>query len=413
MRFITNLDKNQYIDFFNNSKYSSILQSYEWGQFCIEGKGEKPYYVGLVNNQNKIVAATLLLKHPLAFGYSYFYAPRGFNMDFNDYDILNTFTKELKQFMKQEKVIYLKMDPEISYQELDNNANIIKNENNNYEIHKTLVNLGYIHNGFNKLYENNQPRYTFILDLVDDYKNRMSKSFLKNIEKSKKFNLEFSVGNKDDLKHFNRLYDITSKRDDFNSYGDKYYERFYDIFHEQEMAEIFICKLKPKKVLNALETELRSINEDIIITKNDNKLNTLHNRQEKVLKDMELYSKYKDEKEIVVSAHIMALYQEKAVALYAGNDKEFQSTYANNFMYYKKIEWAKKNDYKTLDLFGVTGDPNTKYKNLAGIFEFKKSLGGKLIEYIGEYDLVNNYVLYYSLKILLPIYHIIKKLITK
>ena len=413
MKFITKIPKNKYVDFYNNSKNSTILQSYEWGQFCIEGKNQTPYYVGMEDNNGNLKCSSLLLKKKLPFGLCYFYAPRGFNIDFNDYDLLNTFTKELKIFMKKERAIYLIIDPEISYQELDNDAKIIENGHNNYEIHKTLIKLGYNHTGFNKLYENNQPRYTFVIDLNSDYESKMNKSFLKNIEKSKKFNLKFYIGDESDLKYFNELYDKTSLRDDFSSYGSKYYEKFYKTFKENKMAEIFLCKLSPKDVLNTLENELKDLNEEIKKVKNDNKLNPLLKRQEKLLKDIEFYNSKKKEKEVVVSAHIMGFYQDHAVALYAGNDKEYQSTYANNFVYYEKIKWAKENGYKTLDLFGVTGDPHTEYKNLAGIYEFKKQLGGKLIEYIGEYHLINNKIIYYGLKIFLPIYHKIRKIMKK
>lgn len=413
MKFITKIPKNKYVDFYNNSKNSTILQSYEWGQFCIEGKNQTPYYVGMEDNNGNLKCSSLLLKKKLPFGLCYFYAPRGFNIDFNDYDLLNTFTKELKIFMKKERAIYLIIDPEISYQELDNDAKIIENGHNNYEIHKTLIKLGYNHTGFNKLYENNQPRYTFVIDLDSDYESKMNKSFLKNIEKSKKFNLKFYVGDESDLKHFNDLYNKTSLRDDFSSYGSKYYEKFYKTFKENKMAEIFLCKLSPKDVLDTLENELKEVNEEIKKVKNDNKLNPLLKRQEKLLKDIEFYNSKKKEKEVVVSAHIMGFYQDHAVALYAGNDKEYQSTYANNYVYYEKIKWAKENGYKTLDLFGVTGDPHTEYKNLAGIYEFKKQLGGKLIEYIGEYHLINNKIIYYGLKIFLPIYHKIRKIMKK
>ena len=413
MKFITKIPKNKYVDFYNNSKNSTILQSYEWGQFCIEGKNQIPYYVGMEDNNGKLKCSSLLLKKKLPFGLCYFYAPRGFNIDFNDYDLLNTFTKELKIFMKKERAIYLIIDPEISYQELDNDAKIIENGHNNYEIHKTLIKLGYKHTGFNKLYENNQPRYTFVIDLDSDYESKMNKSFLKNIEKSKKFNLKFYIGDESDLKHFNDLYDKTSLRDDFSSYGSKYYEKFYKTFKENNMAEIFLCKLFPKDILNTLENELKDLNEEIKKVKNNNKLNPLLKRQEKLLKDIEFYNSKKKEKEVVVSAHIMGFYQDHAVALYAGNDKEYQSTYANNYVYYEKIKWAKENGYKTLDLFGVTGDPHTEYKNLAGIYEFKKQLGGKLIEYIGEYHLINNKIIYYALKMILPIYHKIRKIMKK
>lgn len=410
MKFKTDIKEKEYKKYYNESKYSTILQSYEWGQFCIEGKGQTPYYVGLVDDKDKLICASLLLKRKLPLGKCSFYAPRGFNLDFNNQELLEIFTKELIKFLKEEKAISLTIDPEVMYQEIDNEVNVIPNGKNNYQIHNNLLKLGYKHKGFNKLYENNQPRYTFIIDLDDNYENRISKSFLKDVKRSNKFELEFYVGNEDDIKYFNELYKKTAQRDNFSGYGDNYYKRFYEIFHKSNMAQIFLCKLYPQKVIDVLEKELSEINEEIK-RNNDQSLLT---RQEKVFKDLEFFSKYKNEKNgIVVSAHIMAFYQNYAVALYAGSDRDFQMTYANYYNYYEKFKWVKEHGYQSIDLFGVTGDPNTKYKNLAGLYDFKKKLGGQLVEFIGEYDLIINKAYYYLLHILSPIYYKIRKIIKK
>ena len=404
MRFVRNINKNDYKKFYSKFIPFSFMQSYEWGQFCIKGKKQKPYYVGVVDDNNNILCASLILKTSLPFGYSYFYSPRGFLIDYNDRDLLKFFTKELSKFLKSEKAIYLKFDPEIKYQTLDNNANIIDGDNN-YELHNYLKSIGYIHQGFNKLYEKNQPRYTFMLNLTDDYESKMSKSFLKNIEKSKMYDLEFVVGNENDLDEFKRIYQMTKERDNFAGYDLSYYEDFYKLFHKNNMAEIFLIKLYPNKIIDTLNKEMSDLLKQKNITKNENKLVKINKSIDKVNKDLEFFNKYKENTDgIIVSSHIMVFCNGLATALYAGSDKSFQSTFANNYMYYKKIEYAHSKGYKYLDLFGVTGDPNTTYKNLKGIYEFKKQLGGELVEFLGEYDLVSNKFMYNSLKILLPLY---------
>lgn len=409
MKFISNLNEEEYKEYFSKQTNFSFLQSYEWGQFCIKGKKQKPYYVGLKDDNNKLICASLLLKTPLPFGLSYFYAPRGFIIDYSNKELLKLFTKEIKLFIKKEKAIYLKIDPEVSYQSVDNDAKVT-NEMNNYDLHNYLLSLGYIHQGFNKLYEKNQPRYTFIIDLKDKYIEKMSKSFIKNVEKANKYELEFIVGNETNLDEFKRVYQMTKERANFAGYDLKYYEEFYKIFHEHKMAELFLVKLYPYKILKVLNNELDDLNTQLKDMKNDHKIEKIKQSIERIKNDIIFYESYKDLKDgIIVSTHIMCFVNKTATALYAGSDKRFQSTYANNFMYYEKIKYAYEHGYTKLDLFGTVGDPNTKYKNLAGIFEFKKQLGGQLYEFIGEYDLVNNKLLYYFLKISLPIYRKLKK----
>ena len=98
MEFITDIKKEDYSKFVINHEMSHFLKSYEWGQACIH-RGLIPHYVG-VKNKKKIVATALLLEKKLPLGYSYFYIPRGFVLDYNDAKILKEFTQELKKYAK-------------------------------------------------------------------------------------------------------------------------------------------------------------------------------------------------------------------------------------------------------------------------------------------------------------------------
>ena len=99
-----------------------------------------------------------------------------------------------------------------------------------------------------------------------------------------------------------------------------------------------------------------------------------------------------------------------AWSLYIGNDETATYTGTINRLYYEFIKDAYENNYEYADLFGVVGDPHTKYKNLAGIYEYKRKIGGDYIEFIGEFDLINKPFWYTILPVLLKIYRNIKKL---
>ena len=115
MYFNDNIDKEKYKEFFDKH-HGDFMQSYEWGQFNIKGRGQIPHYVGLEDEKHNLRCCSLLLERRGPLGYSYFYCPRGFLIDFNDYDLLKEFTDNLKVFLKKHKGIYLKVDPDIIYQ---------------------------------------------------------------------------------------------------------------------------------------------------------------------------------------------------------------------------------------------------------------------------------------------------------
>ena len=107
MKFIDNVDIKRYREFESKHKKSHFLQSYEWGQFCKNAKGQIPCYVGMEDNDGNLVASCLILLRRTPFGFSYGYAPRGFVLDYSNKDVINEFTNYLKQYMKDNKIIYI------------------------------------------------------------------------------------------------------------------------------------------------------------------------------------------------------------------------------------------------------------------------------------------------------------------
>ena len=80
---LQNIEKEKFDSFVKNHKTKShFLQSLSWGELSKVKKNLTPYYLGLVDDENNIVAATLLLQKHLPMNECYFYAPRGFVIDF-------------------------------------------------------------------------------------------------------------------------------------------------------------------------------------------------------------------------------------------------------------------------------------------------------------------------------------------
>ena len=62
MKFVENISKKEYTDFYNKFKDSHFLQSTAWGQAMEETRGKKTIYIGLKDDKDKLVATALLLK---------------------------------------------------------------------------------------------------------------------------------------------------------------------------------------------------------------------------------------------------------------------------------------------------------------------------------------------------------------
>ena len=411
------IEKEKFDYFINNHPTKShFLQSLSWGEFSKIKKNLTPYYLGLINDDNEIVAATLLLQKQLPMNLCYFYAPRGFVLDYKKKELVRTMTKKVIEFAKNKNAIFVKIDPDIIKTSI--NYQNEETENPDFEeIFSTLKECGFKHQGFTKNFETMQPRYTFRIDLnqsLEEIENHFSKTTKQRIAKSLKLNTEVVIGTKEDIHEFYHLMTLTENRKDFVSYNEDYYETLYEVFNgnKNSKATLFLGKVHISKTLKALEDNLKTINNQISILPIDNlsksakiKLNELTKQKENILKEIEKFKGYKKEygEDLTLSAHMIIEYGDKAWVLYAGNHNILTETYVNYNTYFEHIKYCKEKGIKIYDQFGTIGDLREDNPRL-GLHEFKKKFGGDYIEFIGEWDYIINPIMYFIFTKLVPIY---------
>lgn len=415
------LEKKEYENFVKSNPYKShFLQSYDWGELAKERRGLTPYYLGLDDN-GKIVGATLLLKKNLPLGLCYLYAPRGYVVNFNDFKVLDKFTEEIVKFAKRKKAIYVKIDPDIIWKKEDYKGEITEVESKDKKIYNELLRLGYKHLGFTKNFETMQPRYTFRIDLnqsMEEIESHFSKTTKQRIAKSLKLKTKVEIGTEKDLTTFYHLMMLTESRKDFVSYDIDYYKTLYKLFNEDNKATLFLGKVNIEESLNVLKNNLDEVNMKIdelpkenMSKSAKNKLKELIRQKENLEKEVEKYSTYlkKYGKEVTLSAHMILEYGDKAWVLYAGNHNILTETYVNYHTYYEHLKFCKDRGLKIYDQFGTVGDLSKDNPRL-GLHEFKKKFGGDYIEFMGEFDYVVKPIYYFAFTKLVPIYrNIIKR----
>ena len=420
---LLNIEKEKFDNFVSNHKTKShFLQSQSWGELSKTKKGLTPYYLGLVDEHDNIVAATLLLQKHLPMNLCYFYAPRGFVIDFRKKELLKELTKKVVEFAKKRKAIFIKIDPDIIKKSIDYQGE--ETDNPHYdEIFNNIKSCGFKHQGYTKNFETMQPRYSFRIDLnqsLEDIENHFSKTTKQRIAKSLKLDTEVVIGTKKDISEFYHLMTLTESRKDFISYNEDYYQTLYEIFNgnKNSKATLFLGKVNLIKTIHSLEKNLKTINDQISILPIDNlsksakaKLKELTRQKENILKDIDKYKNYKKEygNELTLSAHMIIEYGDKAWVLYAGNHNILSETYVNYNTYFEHLKYCKEKGIKIYDQFGTIGDLSND-NPLIGLHEFKKKFGGDYVEFIGEWDYVTNPIMYFVFTKLVPIYrNIIKK----
>lgn len=399
MRFVTDIDKKEYSKFVMNHEMSHFLKSYEWGQAAIS-RGQIPHYVGVKEN-DKLVATALLLEKKLPLGYSYFYIPRGYTVDYKNHELLKFLTLEIANYTKKKKGLFFKIDPDIFLHKIDKDAKPIKDKENNYELVEYLKEIGFKHQKLNLYFEGEQPRFTFRVDLnksMDEVRAGYSKSVRRFIKQVDKYGIEVCVGEKKDLKDFVRLMKMTEKRQGFFSHNYDFYEKLYDLFKPIDAIAVMLAKIDIPKVCKVIEEEIKEC--------------AYEDKKEKLRLRQKQYEELsKVDKHPVISSYVTINYGGKSWYLYGANDMDFKDTLANYKLFDYQIEYVHNHGAKMFDEFGTVGDPNTK-KSVAGLHEFKKKFGGEYTEFIGEFNYVTRPFMNFLFQTLIPLYRIPRRFIS-
>lgn len=411
MEFKSNIDEKVYKKFISDRK-GHFMQSYEWGEVA-KYKNFTPHYVGMFE-KNKMVCGALLLEKKMMKNISYFYCPRGYTIDYSNKDLLERFTLELKKYAKENNAIYIKIDPDIKRHTLDPEGNVVEGESNE-DLMAFLNKLGYKHQGFNVDFDREQPRFTFRLKLEGSFEDIVSgfhSTSRKRFNKGNEYNLDIYKGTESDIEDFYTTMEETALRNGLGCNPINYYRKFYTILNKSGMSDIYVVKAHINDLKKLYKERIKEVQNSIEDLKNnpkrnesklESKINELNKKIEKYEKELESVNAI-DKKEVVLSANIIVKFNERVWTIHGGNSSCLRYLNSNYLITNAILKDVYNDGYKVIDFFGACGEANPKEDNpIAGLHNFKKSLGGEYTEFIGEYDLVVNPVLYNLYKVVIPV----------
>ena len=201
---------------FSQNHESIFFQSSYWGELK-KGTGWIYYLVGY-KEDNNIKAASLLLAKKIPVINKYiFYSPRGFLLDYNDFDLVKKYTDEVVKFVKSHNGIFIKINPLVIYQERDIDGNIVENGINNKKLVDYLKSLNYEHIGLTKVYGKDlEPRWISVLDLknktMDDIKSNYRRTTRLDVNNSYKHGLKLVEIDESRMDEFKDLMAHTGER---------------------------------------------------------------------------------------------------------------------------------------------------------------------------------------------------------
>ena len=426
----TELTEKEFECFAKSHEQASFSQTINWGRLK-EENGWKWYLVG-IKEKKKVIAATLLLSKSTPIKKNMFYAPRGFLIDYNNYELLQFFTEGIKKYALKKNAIFIKIDPYISYQERDLEGNIVENGQNNKQAFQNLIKLGYKHFGFNLMQEALQPRWIFVTPTkdttVDEIMKGMDAKTRQILRKNERNKIKVREIEYDELDKFKKIMQHTGDRRDFIDRPLSYYQNMFKYLHDDGILKILIAELNTNELIQEYEEEIQKIQKDKNIREKKyqeapDKMNEKKYQQKqtecdkeisRIQKNKEHIEKLKEEHGdiLILGGILFLIYGDEVVSLVGGSYKEFMEFQSAYTVHWAGLKYAIEHNYKRYNFYGITGIFDEK-NPLFGLYSFKRDFGGQVVELIGEFDLVVNKPFFLLYKVAFKTYKTLKHIKNK
>ena len=379
----------EFSDFQKNHPLSNFYQTINYAMLMAE-VGYDYDLIGMIDENNNIVAASLILIKPIGIKCFYGYAPRGFLIDFSNLELVREFTTKLKEYYYEKNVIFIKVNPNLPIGEIDTN-NFIVTYNENKNIINILENNDYKKLADNLYFEAQLPRFNAFIDLKNYTSDNLNKNTKNKIKKAIRKGLKFELVDKDKIKEF---YNLMKNKKDNNEF---YYQDYYTVFSKDDKIDLFLVSIDYNAFLqnsqyiydeeaahnNKLNIKLANNNSEKVINAKMNSDKVLLSYKNDI---MEATKGIADNNKVYLAGALVIKHNNMVSIVFSAFDKNYKRFAPNYFLHYNIIKYYQdKFDY--LDLNGVVG--NFEVDNpYSGLNRFKLGFNPRIYEFIGEFDLI-------------------------
>lgn len=391
MKF-TELTEDEYEKFWETHPLKTFLAAPEIGHLR-KNNGWDLKYVGIKKDKS-LVAATMLVSIKRKLGKREFYSPRGYLIDFNNKELVNYFTEELKKYIKKNNGYVLRIDPYVIYKQRDIDGNIVEDGIDNSSIVNNLYKLG-----FKKVPIKNmeQVGWMFSLDIEGkeekDILDGMKPNTRNTIRKASKIGITIRELDYDELDKFQDIMIQTGERKNFSIRKLSYYQDMYKLLHDKNQIKYVITELDLNNYLDGLKKDKEKKEEELsklsTAKYNDGKRKSLNNEIlsfDKRIKETNDIKNSTGKDKIILSGSMFIMIQPEIIYLSSGNYEEYLHFNSQYLIQWDMIKYGISHKFKKHNFYGIPANINEKPKDY-GIYEFKRGFNGYVEELIGEFEL--------------------------
>lgn len=397
MKIIT-LKPEQFDEYALKHKYRNYFQSSQYAN-TMSTQGFKIHYLGILDELNKLIGATVIIYKEMFMNKKIAYAPRGILFDYTNQPLVNELVKKLINLLGKQNFLILRMDPYIPATVRNKEGKIININKDVNTIMLNLKNAGFKYKGQNKFFENEKNRFEALVLLNNDIR-EIYKSFSKRIKH--KLNRATKSGitiHKDIDKNINELYAFIKNKTNMPK---EYYINLINNFKEK--CNIYYAIINSDSfVISAKERYENEVEKNNKIAEKIQRLNTtipkklLNYKMESdkliniykndLIKATELLKKYP--KGLIIGGAMTIDFDNASYLIIDGYDSRYKNLNCNYLIKWFIINESKAKGFKYFNMNAIAGEFQRKnpYSNLN---DCKLEYNAIPTEYIGEFDLVLN-----------------------
>ena len=397
---IVKLNAAQFDKYSSNHRYRNYYQTSMYGK-VMSKFGYKSQFIGIVNDYNKLIGATLIIYKDVFMKNKIAYAPRGILFDYEDSNNVLELAKVLKKTLGKQGFMLLRMDPAITLTIRDTEGATMNFNNKGNTITENIKAAGFIYKGKNLYFETEKPRWEALIPLQRDVREIFAKLDKRTRDKIRKATNNGVVAVRDPNKNINKLFQFVGKKD-------KKPLSFYREMKEQfdEDIDIYYAKIKTETFLinsrRNYEKE-QEYNDDLAERIQDMYIDPAEreNYINKKMQSDKLITAYKTNllkatnllKEnpdgIIIGGAMVIRYDNAAFIFTEGSDEKHSNLNANYLIKWQLINDYTEEGFKYINMNAVVGDFENKSK-YSGLNEAKFGYNPMVTEYIGEFDIILN-----------------------
>lgn len=334
-----------------------------------------------------IVGAGLFVTYPIKKIFKMAKCNQGPIINFSHFNYLKTFIDGIKSFFKKRGYLFVELVPnfEISVRDIDGKLE----KSVNQDLITNLEKCGAKHLGYSNDYINGVGRWFFVKDLVSNLINSYDHRHKRAINYAKNIGVKIIDNKFDYLDAFVDLMEMTANRHQFNNRGYDYFAKLLKSFGKNAYFSVAVLKRKCyEEYLNNLEISLT--NEIAKFANNEKKqglLNELNRRLDDVLvKKSKLDFDFKNQSELILSGAIFVYYQNEFTYLFGCSSDDYRHFKGSTLLQHHGMELALSLGINKYNFYGTMGD----YCGVSddGVYLFKKSFGGRVVEQPGNFRIV-------------------------